>query len=137
MGKKSKRNNGSSQVVDTQPIDIVVPDTPLTNENDHLEELDNPLRIITLINSPDVPEGDLQERLMDYVQTMDEVDGFFNEFDETVAVPNDGHIKYEVGSDGLVVIVIDSTELRDEVLKFIDGYNDRMIEGSHETTKSH
>lgn len=39
-----------------------------------------------------------------------------------MAVPNEGHIKYEVGSDGLVVIIVDSTKLKDDAVKFIDDY---------------
>lgn len=109
------------------------------------EELDNPMRVIILLN-PDVvkDEGegseevegdaketkeivtdDLTERLMDYVQTMEEVDDFFNEFDDKVAYPNEGHIKYEVGSDGLVVILVDTAELRDKVVKFIDEFSEK------------
>ncbi|CAH6720694.1 uncharacterized protein CLIB1444_04S05820 [[Candida] jaroonii] len=116
------------------------------------EELDNPLRVIILLN-PEVvnDEGlekeskdsgkeeseeseiapkeivtdDLTERLMDYVQTMEEVDEFFNEFDDKIAYPNEGHIKYEVGSDGLVVILVDTADLRDKVVKFIDEFNEK------------
>lgn len=126
MGKKAKKNNGTSHTVDkpSEPIEIEQQEA----DHEQPEELDNPLRIILLINSPDVPEGDLQERLMDYVQSMEDVDEFFNEFDEKVAIPNEGHIKYEVGSDGLVVIVVDSTGLRDSTLKFIDDYNEKLIQ---------
>ncbi|EEQ37015.1 hypothetical protein EJF18_11168 [Clavispora lusitaniae] len=86
------------------------------------EGLDNPLRAIVVVNSPDVPDGDMEERMLDCIQTFDEVDKFFDAFDEKVAYPNENHIKYEVGSDGLVVVVVDTLKLRDEVLKFIDGY---------------
>lgn len=86
------------------------------------EGLDNPLRAVVVVNSPDVPEGDMEERMLDTIQTFDEVDKFFDAFDEKISYPNEGHIKYEVGSDGLVVFVVDSLKLRDEVLAFIDGY---------------
>lgn len=125
MAKKAKTNNGTSQKVETktQPVDI---DT--NDEFEPPEELDNPLRIVLIVNSPDVPDGELQERLMDYVQSMEDVDKFFNEFDEKVALPNEGHIKYEVGSDGLVVIVVDSGELKASTLKFIDEYNEKFVQ---------
>ncbi|KAK6456421.1 uncharacterized protein RJT20DRAFT_44481 [Scheffersomyces xylosifermentans] len=84
------------------------------------EDLDNPLRVIIVVNSPSHPEGEMEERLLDTIQSINDVNTFFDTFDEKVAIPNEGHIKYEVGSDGLVVIVVDTMELRDEALGFID-----------------
>ncbi|ABN67880.1 predicted protein, partial [Scheffersomyces stipitis CBS 6054] len=84
------------------------------------EDLDNPLRIIIVVNSPEHPEGEMEERLLDSIQSMEDVNTFFDTFDEKVAIPNEGHIKYEVGSDGLVVIVVDTLQLRNDVLKFLD-----------------
>lgn len=75
-----------------------------------------------MVNSPDVPEGEMEERMLDCVQTFDEVDLFFDKFDEDVALPNESHIKYEVGLDGLVVIIVDSKRLKETVLKFIDDF---------------
>lgn len=86
------------------------------------DELDNPLRAIIVVNSPDVPEGDMEERLLDSIQSMEDMNSFFDKFDETIAIPNEGHIKYEVGSDGMVVIVVDNLELRNKALIFIDDY---------------
>ncbi|SGZ54793.1 CIC11C00000002307 [Sungouiella intermedia] len=99
----------------TEEIDI-----PSHREDD--EGLDNPLRAIIVVNSPDVPDGEMEERMLDSIQTFDEVDKFFDTFDETVAYPNKDHIKYEVGSDGLVVFVVDLKKLKDDVLKFIDEF---------------
>lgn len=121
--KKTKVNNGTAVAVETQPINIQHEET-----FEKPSELDNPLRIVIVINSSEKLDGDLQQRLMDYVQTMDEVDEFFNEFDDAIAIPNDGHIKYEVGSDGLVVIMVDTIELRDLALKFIDEYNEKLVQ---------
>ena len=90
------------------------------------QELDNPLRAVIVINSPDVPEGEMDERLLDEIQTFDEVNGFFDKFDEEVALKNEDHIKYEVGSDGLVVIIVDSKELKQKVLTFIDEYTSEV-----------
>lgn len=92
------------------------------------DELDNPLRAIIVVNSPDVPEGDMEERLLDNIQSFEDMNTFFDNFDETIAIPNEGHIKYEVGSDGLVVIVVDNLELRDKALKFMDDYSSKDTE---------
>lgn len=95
-------------------------DIPRPPEGD--DGLENPMRAIVVVNSPDVPEGEMEERMLDCVQTFDEVDQFFDKFDEEVAVPNESHIKYEVGSDGLVVIIVDLRKLKDSVLAFIDKF---------------
>ncbi|KAK7686828.1 hypothetical protein QCA50_009903 [Cerrena zonata] len=86
------------------------------------EELDHPMRVIIIINSPDVPDADMDERLLDNIQSFDAMNAFFDSFDEAIAIPNDGHIKYEVGSDGLVVIVVDSRDLKLKALGWIDDY---------------
>lgn len=96
-----------------------IPNPRQTGEDDGLE---NPMRAIVVVNSPDVPEGEMEERMLDCVQTFDEVDLFFDKFDEDVALPNESHIKYEVGLDGLVVIIVDSKRLKETVLKFIDDF---------------
>lgn len=101
------------------PIDIPLHEV-------EFQELDNPLRAVIVINSPDVPEGEMDERLLDEIQTFDEVNGFFDKFDEEVALKNEDHIKYEVGSDGLVVIIVDSKELKQKVLTFIDEYTSEV-----------
>lgn len=125
MAKRTKQNNGSSKPVEepSQAVDIPSSDA----EFEKPDELDNPLRVAILVNSPEIPDGDFQERLMDYVQTMEEVDEFFDSFDSKICIPNEEHIKYEVGSDGLVVIVVDSKQLSGQVIQFIDDYNDKMI----------
>lgn len=97
----------------------------------HLQEqgeLENPLRAIIVVNSAESPEGDMEEALLDGVQSFDDMNEFFDKFDETIAIPNEEHIKYEVGSDGLVVIVVDSLSLRDKALKFMEDYSIK-IEG--------
>lgn len=88
----------------------------------HGEELDHPLRAIIVVNAPGEKEGDMEERLLDGIQSFDEMNDFFDKFDDTIALPNEGHIKYEVGSDGLVVIVVDNKELREKALEFFDEY---------------
>lgn len=97
-------------------------DIPIISRQQEDDGLENPMRAIVVVNSPEVPEGEMEERMLDCVQTFDEVDKFFDKFDEEVAMPNEGHIKYEVGSDGLVVIIVDTKELKDTVLKFVDDF---------------
>ncbi|KAM9915391.1 hypothetical protein OXX59_010555, partial [Metschnikowia pulcherrima] len=46
-------------------------------KTDETGDLDNPLRAIIVVNSPDVPEGEMEERMLDGVQTFEEVDAFF------------------------------------------------------------
>lgn len=100
------------------------------------DELDNPLRAIIVVNAPEAPEGEMEERLLDNIQSFEDMNTFFDNFDETIAIPNDGHIKYEVGSDGLVVIVVDNLELRDKALKFMDEYSSKEPEDEASAKKS-
>ena len=90
------------------------------------DELDYPLRVIIVINSPSHPDGEMEERNMDSIQSFTAMNDFFDNFDEQIAIPNEGHIKYEVGSDGLVVIIVDSLKLRDSALTFIDGFEPQL-----------
>ncbi|CAH2352251.1 hypothetical protein CLIB1423_06S02190 [[Candida] railenensis] len=92
--------------------------------------LDNPLRAIIVINSPDIPEGEMEERLLDTIQSFEDMNAFFDKFDETVAIPNEEHIKYEVGSDGMVVVLVDSKEVKDKVVAFFDEYVGTEGEGA-------
>lgn len=91
-------------------------------KTDQSDDLDNPLRAVIVVNTKDAPEGDMEERMLDGVQTFDEVNAFFDLFDEKIAYPNEAHIKYEVGSDGLVVFIVDSLEVKAKVIKFLDAY---------------
>lgn len=97
-------------------------DSDIVFKTDQEGDLDNPLRAIIVVNSQDSPEGDMEERMLDGVQTIDEVDSFFDKFDDKIAFPNEEHIKYEVGSDGLVVFVVDSLKLKGEVIAFLDAF---------------
>ncbi|GEQ72560.1 hypothetical protein JCM33374_g6247 [Metschnikowia sp. JCM 33374] len=97
-------------------------DSDIVFKSDQGADLDNPLRAIIVVNSSDAPEGEMEERMLDGIQTFDEVDAFFDLFDFKVAYPNEEHIKYEVGSDGLVVFVVDSLKLKSTVLEFLDEF---------------
>lgn len=100
---------------------------------------DNEFRILVLANSSmsvakqgdgdsaavSVEESDMEELLVRQVRTLDDVNEFFDEFDSTVAVPNEGHLKYEVGSDGLCVVLVDSVSLKDAVVQFVQQYMEK------------
>lgn len=38
---------------------------------------------------------------------LDKLNEWFDEFDEKICIPNEGHIKYEISSDGLVVLLLE------------------------------
>ncbi|CCF55712.1 hypothetical protein KAFR_0A02760 [Kazachstania africana CBS 2517] len=38
---------------------------------------------------------------------LDTLNEWFDKFDEEICIPNEGNIKYEISSDGLVVLLID------------------------------
>ncbi|CCE81771.1 Piso0_002443 [Millerozyma farinosa CBS 7064] len=91
----------------------------------HLVEqggLDNPLRAIIVHKPNGKDEGEMEEAMLDSVQTFDEVDAFFDKFDQEIAMPNQDKIKYEVGSDGLVVIIAETVEVKNSILEFIEKY---------------
>ncbi|CCE82702.1 Piso0_002443 [Millerozyma farinosa CBS 7064] len=91
----------------------------------HLVEqggLDYPLRAIIVHKPSGKDEGEMEEAMLDSVQTFDEVDAFFDKFDQEIAMPNEGKIKYEVGSDGLVVIIAETVEVKNSILDFIEKY---------------
>ncbi|KAI5968204.1 hypothetical protein CANMA_002420 [Candida margitis] len=90
------------------------------------DELDYPLRIVLVTDEPKSKESEMEEILVDKISTFTLMNAFFDEFDETVAVPNEGHIKYEVGSDGLVVIIVDNTKLKDDVVSFVEDYDKKL-----------
>lgn len=72
--------------------------------------------------SVNVEQSDLEEILLRQVRTMDDVNEFFDEFDAKIAQPNDGHLKYEVGSDGLCVVLVDNLKLKESVVEFINNF---------------
>jgi len=92
------------------------------------EELDYPLRIVLVTDEPKSKESEMEEILVDTISSFKLMHAFFDAFDEAVAIPNEGHIKYEVGSDGLVVIIVDDTKLKDSVVKFVEEYDLKLKE---------
>ena len=90
--------------------------------------MDYPLRIVLVTDEPKSKESEMEEILVDTISSFKLMHAFFDAFDEAVAIPNEGHIKYEVGSDGLVVIIVDDTKLKDSVVKFVEEYDLKLKE---------
>lgn len=55
------------------------------------------------------------------VDELDALNKWFDKFDEEICIPNEGHIKYEITSDGMMVLILDkdSEHLIDVVKKFV------------------
>lgn len=87
------------------------------------EELENDFRIMLITQADDLPDGELEERVVKCVRTLDQMNKFFDSFDEAVAIPNEGNIKYEVSNDGMVVMVVETADIRDQALEFIENYS--------------
>lgn len=94
---------------------------------------DNEFRILILANTTinkdqngnnrvNVEESDMEEILIRQVRTLDDVNEFFDAFDSEIAQPNEGHLKYEVGSDGLCVVLVDSVKIKDDAVTFINRF---------------
>lgn len=110
---------------------------------------DNEFRMLVLANSSmtagaetedgaeatsvSVEESDMEELLIRQVRTLDDVNEFFDEFDGVVAVPNEGHLKYEVGSDGLCVVLVDSVGLKEKVVTFVREYMQKHSDAEAES----
>ncbi|AAS50182.1 AAL184Wp [Eremothecium gossypii ATCC 10895] len=41
------------------------------------------------------------------VDDLEVLNTWFDKFDEEICIPNEGHIKYEISSDGLIVLILD------------------------------
>lgn len=100
-------------------------------ENENI--FDNEFRILVLANSSmstgdeggasiSVEQSDMEEILVRAVRTLDDVNEFFDDFDANIAEPNDGHLKYEVGSDGLCVVLVDTVDLKNKVVEFVNKF---------------
>ncbi|GMM32095.1 hypothetical protein DAMA08_048400 [Martiniozyma asiatica (nom. inval.)] len=73
-------------------------------------------------NDVEVTTDNVDEFLMDSLDSMDAINNFFDSFDSKIAYPNEGHIKYEVGSDGLCVVIVDSDLVKKAVTEFIESF---------------
>ncbi|SCV01033.1 LAME_0G13608g1_1 [Lachancea meyersii CBS 8951] len=63
------------------------------------------------------------------IEDMDKLNKWFDKFDAEICIPNEGFIKYEISSDGLVVLLLDRTreKVASQVRAFVQG---TKIEGS-------
>lgn len=104
---------------------------------------DNEFRLLVLANastsqnedgntSVSVEQSEMEELLVRPVRTMEDVNEFFDAFDSKIAEPNEGHIKYEVGSDGLCVVLVDNVELKNKVVEFVQKFIEDHPEKSEE-----
>ncbi|OBA16886.1 uncharacterized protein OGAPODRAFT_8130 [Ogataea polymorpha] len=66
---------------------------------------------------------DMQEYVLKGIDTMEKMNEWFDRFDEQVAYPNEGNIKYDVGSDGVVVVIVKTHEVRSQVEDYIGQTN--------------
>lgn len=41
------------------------------------------------------------------VDELDALNEWFDKFDEQICIPNEGHIKYEITSDGIIILILD------------------------------
>lgn len=56
------------------------------------------------------------------VDEMDLLNSWFDKFDEKICIPNEGNIKYEISSDGLIVLILDKSieHLVADVKQFVE-----------------
>ncbi|SCU97295.1 LADA_0H05512g1_1 [Lachancea dasiensis] len=56
------------------------------------------------------------------VEEMDKLNLWFDKFDSDICIPNEGFIKYEISSDGLVVLLLDRSreEVVAQVRRFVE-----------------
>ncbi|ODV86190.1 hypothetical protein CANARDRAFT_27450 [[Candida] arabinofermentans NRRL YB-2248] len=109
------------------------------------DELDYEFRIVLLTqpfntstsdNSINVEQSQLEERILSNITTFTKVNEFFDNFDELIAYPNQSQIKYDVGSDGMCVVVVDNDDMKGKVLEFIDQYLITLSEKDKDTKGS-
>ncbi|VEU22891.1 DEKNAAC103977 [Brettanomyces naardenensis] len=70
----------------------------------------------------DVEQSEMKGKLLEGIRTFSGINRFFDEFDTKIAYPNEESIKYDVGSDGFIVILVKSAALKAKVVEFIDDY---------------
>lgn len=55
------------------------------------------------------------------IDELDVLNKWFDKFDEEICIPNEGHIKYEISSDGLIVLMLgkEIEQVYDTIKKFV------------------
>ncbi|QLQ81812.1 hypothetical protein HG537_0G00660 [Torulaspora globosa] len=83
------------------------------------------------IEPAEAPDNQETKKMHEFVEelvlpfTVDELDvlnKWFDKFDEEICIPNEGHIKYEITSDGMIVLILDkqSEHLITKVRDFVE-----------------
>lgn len=68
----------------------------------------------------------VEELLLPFgVDELDALNLWFDKFDQEICIPNEGHIKYEITSDGLIVLILDKElePLIEKVKSFVEENN--------------
>lgn len=98
---------------------------------------ENSYRMLVLLEEPvsgTKPEEDkkvhefMDELVLPFnVDEIDQLNSWFDKFDEQICIPNEGHIKYEITSDGIIVLILDKEmePLVSEVRSFVETHGDR------------
>ncbi|KAG7856131.1 hypothetical protein KL919_004524 [Ogataea angusta] len=73
----------------------------------------------------------MQEYVLAGIDSMEKMNEWFDRFDEQVAYPNEGNIKYDVGSDGVVVVIVKTQEVRSQT----DALREHATKVQHSTEK--
>lgn len=87
---------------------LIITTSPSNSSSD--ADTDEPIQVTT---------ENVDEFILSSLESIDAVNDLFDAFDSKIAYPNEGHIKYEVGSDGLCVIIVDSDSLKAKVVDFV------------------
>ncbi|SCU89891.1 LAFA_0E21682g1_1 [Lachancea sp. 'fantastica'] len=58
------------------------------------------------------------------IEDMDKLNEWFDKFDAEICIPNEGFIKYEISSDGLVVLLLDRS--REAVVEKVRAFVQRV-----------
>lgn len=68
------------------------------------------------------------------VDEIDQLNSWFDKFDEQICIPNEGHIKYEITSDGIIVLILDKQmePLVSKVRSFVETHAEREDDGEQE-----
>lgn len=69
------------------------------------------------------------------VDELDALNEWFDKFDEQICIPNEGHIKYEITSDGIIILILDK-ELEPLVKKVNSFVEENRLDWTQEELKS-
>lgn len=108
--------------------------------------VENAYRMLVLLEEPvqgTKPEDEkkvhefIDELVLPFnVDEIDQLNSWFDKFDEHICIPNEGHIKYEITSDGIIVLILDKEmePLVGEVRSFVETHGIREGEEDQESS---